>query len=387
MINFEYQNPTKIIFGKGAIDKLANEILNYGDKVLLVYGGKSIKDNGTYDCIKRQLEKNCISTYDLGFVTIPSLENVYKGIEICKQNNVEVVIGIGGGCCIDVAKSIALGAANDVDVWDILIRKIPWDDLNVLPIGAVVTIAGSGSEMDGNSEIDNLDTGVHGSIGSFQKTYPRFSILDPELTYSVPFMATAYHGVCIMIQALEQYICDTDNTPIQDGFVETICKTVIQSLETLMDNQKDYNARSQLMWASALVTSRILGRGKGAPWMAGPLGGMIEDKLGLSYTQGIAITFPKYMLVCYKDTLPLMKSFAINVMNVNQENKSCEEIAYEGVQKFQAFFDKIGLPHSLKDLGIDANIHDFDEEINVVAKRNVISKEDLKIIIELTIGG
>ena len=315
------------------------------------------------------------------------MENVYKGIEICKQNNVEVVIGIGGGCCIDVAKSIALGAANDVDVWDVLTRKVPWDDLNVLPIGAVVTIAGSGSEMDGNSEIDNLDTGVHGSIGSFQKTYPRFSILDPELTYSVPFMTTAYHGVCIMIQALEQYICDTDNTPIQDGFVETICKTVMQSLETLMDNQKDYNARSQLMWASALVTNRILGRGKGAPWMAGPLGGMIDDKLGLSYTQGIAITFPKYMKVCYKDTLSLMKSFAINVMNVNQENKLCEEIAYEGVQKFQEFFDKIGLPHSLKDLNIDVNIHDFDEEINKVAERNVISKEDLKTIIELTIGG
>lgn len=387
MINFEYQNPTKIVFGKGTIDKIANEILNYGDKVLLVYGGKSIKDNGTYDCIKQQLEKNCISTYDLGFVTIPSLENVYKGIEICKQNNIELVIGIGGGCCIDVAKSIALGATNDVDVWDVLTRKIPWDDLNVLPIGAVVTIAGSGSEMDGNSEIDNLETGVHGSIGSFQKTYPRFSILDPELTYSVPFMTTAYHGVCIMIQALEQYICDTDNTPIQDGFVETICKTVMQSLETLMDNPKDYNARSQLMWASALVTNRILGRGKGAPWMAGPLGGMIDDKLGLSYTQGIAITFPKYMMVCYKDTLSLMKQFAINVMNVNQENKSCEEIAYEGTKKFQDFFDKIGLPHSLKDLNIDVNTHDFDEEINEVAKRNIISKEDLKTIIELTIGG
>ena len=386
MINFEYQNPTKIVFGKGSIEKLGNEILNYGDKVLLVYGGKSIKDNGTYDCIKEQLEKKCISVYELGFVTTPSLENVYRGIEICKQNDVEVVIGIGGGCCIDVAKSVALGAANDVDVWDVLTRKIPWDDLNVLPIGAVVTIAGSGSEMDGNSEIDNLDIGVHGSIGSFQKTYPRFAILDPELTYSVPFKTTAYHGVCIMIQALEQYICNTENTPIQDGFIETICRVVMQSLETLQENPKDENARGQLMWASALVTNRILGRGKGAPWMAGPLGGMIDDKLGLSYTQGIAITFPKYMMVCYKDTLPLMKNFAINAMGVNQDNKTCEDIAYEGAKKFQEFFDKMGLPHSLKDLDIHVNLNDFENEIDRVAKRKIISKEDLKTIMTLTIG-
>lgn len=387
MINFEYQNPTKIIFGKGSIDKLGDEILNYGDKVLLVYGARSIKDNGIYDCIKEQLEKKCIITYDLGDITIPSLDNVYKGITICKQHHIEVVIGIGGGCCIDVAKSIALGAANDVDVWDVLTRKIPWDDLDVLPIGAVVTIAGSGSEMDGNSEIDHLDTKEHGSIGSFVKTYPKFSILDPELTYSVPFLQTAYHGVCIMIQALEQYICNTENTPIQDGFIETICKVVMQSLETLKEKPDDYNARSQLMWASALVTNRILGRGKGAPWMAGPLGGMIDEKLGLSYTQAIAITFPKYMMVCYKDTLPLMKQFALHVMNVDQENKSCNEIAYEGAKKFQEFFDKLGLPHSLKDFGMDENVNNFEEEINQVAKRKIISKQDLKQIIQLSIGG
>lgn len=249
MINFEYQNPTRIVFGKGSIDKLSNEILNYGNRVLLVYGGHSIKDNGTYDCI---------SSFELGGVKLATLDRVYEGIEICKQNHIEVVIGIGGGTCIDVAKSIAIGAVNDVDIWDVLTRKIPWNELHVLPIGAVVTVPGSGSEMDGNSEIDNLDTSDHGSIGSFMKTYPSFSILDPELTYSIPFQKTAYHGIEIMIQALEQYFCDTQNTPIQDGFIETICKVVMESLKTLKSNLRDYDARSQLMWASSLVTNRIL---------------------------------------------------------------------------------------------------------------------------------
>lgn len=388
MINFEYQNPTRVVFGKGSIDKLSNEVLNFGNRVLLVYGGNSIKDNGTYDCIMTQLKKHCISVFELGGVKSATLDRVYEGIEICRQNQIEVVIGIGGGTCIDVAKSIALGAVNDVDIWDVLTRKIPWDDLNVLPIGAVVTVAGSGSEMDGNSEIDNPDTGVHGSIGSFMKTYPSFAILDPELTYSIPFQKTAYHGAEIMIQALEQYFCETQNTPIQDGFIETICKVVIESLKTLKNDLKDYNARSQLMWASALVTNRILGRGKGAPWMAGPLSGIIDEKAGLNYTTAIAITFPKYMMVCYKDHLSLFKQFAIQVMGVSQEGKTCLEVAYEGAAQLQAFFDDMGLAHCLRDMDMPfETYHEFQDEIDEVAKREVISKEDLQKIVQLSIGG
>ncbi|WP_052466287.1 iron-containing alcohol dehydrogenase [Beduini massiliensis] len=388
MINFEYQNPTKVIFGKGVIDKLSNEILNYGNRVLLVYGGNSIKDNGTYDCIVTQLKKHCISIFELGGVKSATLDRVYEGIEICKQNKVELVVGIGGGTCIDVAKSIALGAANQVDIWDVLTGKIPWDDLEALPIGAVVTIAGSGSEMDGNSEIDHDVTGVHGSIGSFIKTYPSFAVLDPELTYSIPFQKTAYHGVEIMIQALEQYFCDTRNTPIQDGFIETICKVVMEALKDLKHNQTDYNARSQLMWASALVTNRILGRGKGAKWMAGPLSGIIDEKAELNYTTAIAITFPKYMMVCCKDHLSLFKQFAINVMGVNQEGKTCLEIAYEGALKLQEFFDDLGLVHCLKDMDMPFTTYqEFESEIEKVAKRNIISKEDLQRIVQLSIGG
>ncbi|MCD8027891.1 MAG: iron-containing alcohol dehydrogenase [Erysipelotrichaceae bacterium] len=348
MINFEYQNPTRIIFGKGSIKKLSQKVLKYGNHVLLIYGGKSTKESGLYDTISQQFEANNIQYVELSNIRESLLEYVYQGIDLCKENQVDVVIGIGGGCCIDIAKSIALGAANDVDIWDVLSRKVSWDGLDALPIGAIVTIAGSGSEMDGNSEIDNH--GINGNIGSFVKTYPTFSILDPELTYSVPFSLTAYHGVTIIIQTLEQYFRDTNCTPIQDGFIETICKTVIESLKTLKDNPQDYDARSQLMWASALVTNRILGRGKQAPWVAGPLGHMIEKKTGLNYSKSIALTFPKYMMVCYKDNLSLFKQFAINVMNVD-EDLSCEEIAYEGGKRLQDFFVSICIASNLKELG------------------------------------
>lgn len=387
MINFEYQNPTRIIFGQGAVKKLSGEILKHGKRVLLVYGGKSLKESGTYNLITGQLSKNQISWAELSGVTVPSLETVYEGIRTAKENQVDMVIGIGGGCCIDVAKSVALGAAGDVDIWDVLSGKIPWTRCDVLPIGAVVTIAGSGSEMDGNSEIDNLDTGVHGSIGSYIKTYPTFSILDPDLTASAPFKLTAYHGACIIIQALEQYFCDTQDTPIQDGFIETICRTVICSLKMLQKNMDNVNARGQLLWAGALVTNRVLGRGKATPWMAGPLGNIIEEKAGLDYTTGIAITFPKYMKVCYKDCLPLFVQFAINVMNINPEGKCDNQIAREGADGLQKLFDDLGLAHSLKELGKDfKSYEEFQEEIDAYAAKGVIAREDLQEIVQLSIG-
>ena len=167
MIDFIYQNPTKIIFGNGSIEKLSSEILNYGTRVLLVYGGYSIKDSGLYDCLVNQLKRNEIEYQELPFVTIPALDRVYEGINIVKENQIDVIIGIGGGTCLDVAKAIALGAANLHDIWDILTGKILYDNLKCLPIGTVVTIPGSGSEMDGNSEIfatmssDELKNGSH----------------------------------------------------------------------------------------------------------------------------------------------------------------------------------------------------------------------------------
>ncbi len=390
MINFEYQNPTKILFGKGQLENgLVKEILKFGKKVLLVYGGQSLIKSGHLDKIHQLLDDAGITYIDYGDVRVPSLEKLYQGIEQAKKYHCELIIGIGGGCCIDMAKSIAVGCANDVDIWDVLTGQVPYDTLNVLPIGAIVTIAGSGSEMDGNSEIDNLLTKQHGSIGSFQKTYPSFAILDPELTYSAPFSITAYHGVTILVQAMEQYLSTTKNTPIQDGFIETICKTVMDALMVLKDDLTNENARGQLLWASALTTNRILGRGKAAAWMGGPLGGILEDTFHLTYSQGIAITWPKYLLVSYRDYLPLLKRFSINVMQVDPKNKTDEEITQEGMIKFQSFFDEIGIAHSMKDLGIHGSLKvlmEVQNAIERVAKRKIISKEDLIKIINLSIG-
>lgn len=387
MLNFEYQNPTKVIFGKGVINDLSKQVLNYGNKVLIVYGGKSIFNSGLYEVITKQFIENEIEYHELANVTVPALTTLYQGIEIAKNNDIDVVIGIGGGCCIDMAKSIAVGASNEVDIWDVLQGKVAYDQLNCLPIGAVVTVAGSGSEMDGNSEIENLETGEHGSIGSFIKTYPAFSILDPELTYSCPFELSAYHSMTIIVQVMEQYLVDRQDTYIQDGFVETICKTVISALRSLKEDLHDYNARANLMWASAITCNRILGRGKNAPWLGGPLGGLLKD-LDLNYAQRITITWPKYLITCHQDFVQTLKSFALNVMQIDPQDKTCDEIALAGARALQDFVDEMNLAHTVKDLGCgNHELSEFEAKIDKLASRNVISKEDIETIIKLSIGG
>lgn len=326
---------------------------------MIVYGGKSIFNSGLYEVITKQFKENEIEYHELANVTVPALTTLYQGIEIAKNNDVDVVGGIGGGCCIDMAKSIA-----------------------------VVTAAGSGSEMDDNSEIENLETGEHGSIGSFIKTYPTFSILDPELTYSCPFELSAYHGMTIIVQAMEQYLVDRQDTCIQDGFVETICKTVISALRNLKEALHDYNARANLMWASAITCNRILGRGKNAPWLKGPLWGLIEDICNITYAQGITITWPKYLITCYQDFVQTLKSFALNVMQIDSNGKTCDEIALAGAQALQGFVDEMNLAHTVKDLGCgNHELSEFEAKIDKLASRNVISKEDIETIIKLSIGG
>ena len=222
--------------------------------------------------------------------------------------------------------------------------------------------------MDGNSEIVDIDRGVNGSIGSFEKTYPRFSILDPELTYNIPYSLTLYHGVTILVQAMEQYVCNTTDTPIQDGFTESILKTVLAALKCLKNDLHDKNARAQLMWAS--------------------LGGIIEEKCGLTYSQSIAITWPKYLLTCYQDYVGILKSFALNVMNVDPENKSCDQIAYEGVKAFQETLLELGIANNVEELGLKKYcVNDLEKQIKQADLENLISKQDIETIIRLSLGG
>lgn len=379
MISFEYQNPVRVLYGKGKVSQLSAEIRKYGTRALLVCGS-SLKRSGKLAKIREELAADGIETGTVEDVIHPDLERVYEGIKKGRALQADAVIGFGGGKCIDLAKSIALGIANpEADIWDILQRKIPYDRLSALPIGAVVTIPGSGSEMDSNSEIENRKTGEHGSVGTTLLTYPAFTILDPEMAMDLSAEQIALHGSTILIQALEQYFCDEKNTPLQNGFAETICQTVIESIEQLQENPKNEEAMSSLMWSSALTTSRLLSRGKNSSWMAGPLGTPFEEICHLPYARAIALVFPKYMKVCFEDHLNLFARFGRRVCQISDPDLSDYETARKGAEHIQDFFDRMGLIHSIS----GCSLSDFNQAMEDYAQKGVISKEKLEEIYRL----
>ena len=229
---FTFQNPTKLMFGKGQIDALPKEVVRFGEKVLLVYGGGSIKRNGIYDQVIEKLTEANVEVFELpGVEPNPRLSTVYKGVELCKREGIDFLLAVGGGSTIDCTKAIAVGAKTDVDVWDIVMKKERAEA--ALPFGVVLTLAATGSEMNANSVITNWETKEKHGWGS-SLVFPKFSILDPTFTITVPEDQTVYGIVDIMSHVLEHYFHVTGNTPMQDRFCESILRTMIETAPKLV---------------------------------------------------------------------------------------------------------------------------------------------------------
>ena len=388
MKNFIYKNPTKVIFGKGEVHALAKEISIFGNSVLLVYGGKSIIKNGIYEIITNDLKNANIKYYDLPNVTA-HITDIYRGIKLVKENNIDVVVALGGGSCIDSAKSIALGASGDGDISDYLTGKADYHDVEVMPIGSVVTVAASGSEVDGNSEIYDRENNFGGRgewHGEAATLFPKFTILDPELTFSVPAKLTAYNGACTISQGMEQYINDEEATPIQDGFLETIFATSINSLKVLKENLQDYDARANMMWASALVCNRILGRGKNCTWQIGRLAHIIMENHDVSYVESTAIIFPKYLRAVAKEQSKIIAQFAKNVLKIDAKSNDYET-ALAAADWMQEFFSDLGIATTYGELGINEKIENLSGMIDIVVDETGLSSEQVREIIESSLQG
>lgn len=254
MNNFIFYNPTKIFFGKGSISNLSTEIDLYKN-ILVTYGGSSIKKNGIYDeaiSILKSKEKN---VYELSGITPnPRLDKVYEGIKICKDNNIDFILAIGGGSVIDCSKAIAMGAETDIDVWDFYTKKET--PKKTLPLGVILTISATGSEMNPSSVITNWETKE--KLGTTSQN-PKFSILDPTYTYTVPKNQMIYGSIDILAHLFEQYFSRPDEENLTDSLCETAIKTVIKNLDIALKNPQDYNSRANLMWCSTMALNRILG--------------------------------------------------------------------------------------------------------------------------------
>jgi alcohol dehydrogenase len=351
MENFTYQNPTKLIFGKGQLDQIKNEIPSYGNKVLFVYGGGSIKRNGLYDQVIGKLKEIHVKVFELsGVEPNPRISTVRKGVEICKSEGIDFILAVGGGSTIDCTKAIAAGAKYDGDAWDIVTKKTIVKE--ALPFGTVLTLAATGSEMNPSSVITNWETNEKYGWGS-PHVYPRFSILDPVNTFTVPRNQTIYGIVDMMSHTFENYFHTTEHTDFQDHMCESLLKTVIETAPKLLDNLEDYEHRATMLYCGTMALNGMLSMGYRGDWATHNLEHAVSAVYDIPHGGGLAILFPNWMKYVLSTNPERFKQLAVRVFGVNPEGKSAEEAGLEGINNLREFWNSIGAPSTLAYYGID----------------------------------
>ncbi|MFD1416465.1 iron-containing alcohol dehydrogenase [Oceanobacillus jeddahense] len=387
MENFIYHNPTKLIFGQGQIEKLSGEIQPYGSRILMVYGGGSIKRNGIYDRVLEELKKINAKVFELsGVEPNPRISTVREGVRICREQKIDFILAIGGGSTIDCTKAIAVGAVTDADMWDVVTKKEK--PAGALPFGTILTLAATGSEMNSGSVITNWETNEKHGWGS-PYTYPKFSILDPVHTFSVPRDQTIYGLVDMMSHVLEHYFHHEDNTPIQDRWCEGILLTLIDVGPRLLADPENYAYRSTAMLGGTLALNNMLNLGYRGDWATHNLEHAVSAVHDIPHGGGLAILFPNWMRhVLDESNVHRFKQLAVRVFDVDTRGKSDKVVALEGIDRLREFWNELGAPSRLADYDIDASTLEEMAEKTVVANptfgnyRALTKKDSLEIFKE-----
>jgi len=351
MNRFSFHNPTRLYFGKGTLDELKDELAKYGKTVLLVYGGGSIKKNGVYDGITAIFRELGITAHELpGVEPNPRLSTVRKGVEICKREKIDFLLAAGGGSVIDCVKAISAGAKYDGDAWDLITFKAPVKE--ALPFGTVLTLAATGSEMNAGSVITNWETQEKLGWGS-PLVFPQFSILDPEFTYSVPRDQTVYGMVDIMSHVFESYFHHTAYSPVQDGFCETLLRTVIATAPKLVQDLGSYEQRETILYSGTMALNGMVSMGTQGDWATHNIEHAVSAVYDIPHGGGLAILFPSWMEHVLDDGPERFRQFAVNVFGIDPAGKSARVAGLEGIRALRAFWTSIGAPSRLADYGID----------------------------------
>ena len=358
MNNFIFENSTKVFFGKGCVKEyLCCLTKAYGDTVMLCYGGGSIKKNGIYDEVTNILEAAGKTVVEFsGIMANPTYAKVLEGAKLAKKNDVSLLLGIGGGSVMDCCKAISIAARYDGDVWEDFWKRPGVFDFEPLPLGVIVTVAGTGSECNGGAVITNEELKIK-TGRDYPQCNPKFALLDPTYTYSVPKKQMVSGGFDILSHIMEIYFSEPNEDNVSDDISEALMKSVIKNLPVALENPKDYTARSNLMWAATMAENRIIKLGKKCDFQAH----QIEHQLGAftdcNHGCGLAVIHPTYYRHICKDGLTKFKRFAVNVWGISGNGKTDEEIALAGIDALAEFIKKIGLPTTLRELGLnDKNI-------------------------------
>lgn len=349
MNNFVYDIPTKVFFGEGQIKHLPKLVDQLGKRVLLVYGGGSIKRNGLYDAIIKLLP-HCEIFELSGIEPNPRIESIRKGGEMCKNHGIDLVLAVGGGSVIDASKAIAAAAKYEGDPWEfVLDRKLITD---ALPLISVLTLSATGSEMNFHTVITNFETKEKIGTGNYH-TYPYASILDPTYTYSVPKNQTAAGTADIMSHTFENYFSSTETAYLQDRLAEDILKLCIHYLPIALEDGENYEARANLMWAATTALNGTISLGKGGAWSCHPMEHILSAYYDITHAVGLAILTPRWMAHILNDeTVGRFATYAHNVWQIPYQTDEFE-MARAAIEKTYQFFLDSGLPMTLPEVGID----------------------------------
>jgi len=372
--NFIYSNPTKLYFGNDSLKYLNTELPRYGKKVLLVYGGGSIKKIGLYDEILKILKSNGKEIFeDAGVMPNPTLEKLYDGCKKARDNNVDLILAVGGGSVCDYAKGVSASAYCEEDPWKKYYLRKEAVNNKIIPVGCILTMAGTGSEMNGGSVITN--TATKQKIGRVfgDNVFPKFSILNPEYTFTVPQYQMVAGFYDIMSHILEQYFSgEDDNT--SDYIMEGLLKSLIRSSRIAVKNPRDYEARSNIMWTATWALNTFVAKGKTTDWMVHMIGQAIGGYTGATHGMTLAAVSLPYYRYIMPYGLHKFKRYAINVWNVNPEGKTDEQIAKEGLDRMEEYMKEIGLVMNIRDLGVT------EDMIEGIAKNTFILKGGYKVL-------
>ncbi len=384
MENFNYYTPTRVVFGRGTENQTGELVKQQGcRKVLVHYGGNSAKKSGLLDRIFRSLEEAGIDYVSLGgVVPNPRLSLVYEGIELCKKEQVDFILAVGGGSVIDSAKAIGYGMANEGDVWDFYEGKR--QATACMPIGTVLTISAAGSEMSNSSVITNENGWLKRGYNT-DYCRPKFAVMNPELTMTLPKYQTASGCVDIMMHTMERYFNQSDNMELTDGFSEHLIRTVMKNAKILMEHPDDYNARAEVMWAGSLSHNGLMGCGTdGGDWASHQLEHELGGMFDVAHGAGLAAVWSSWARYVLDARPERFARFAVNVMGVAQEADDTET-ALKGISAMEDFYHAVEMPVRVSEMGIDLTeeqMRELAEKCSHFGKRTIgcvkkLDKEDM----------
>ena len=378
--NFTYCNPTKLYFGEESLDSLNTELSKYGNNVVLIYGNGSIKRNGIYDSVISILKKQGKNIAEIsGVMPNPTLEKLYEGIEIARKHQVDFILAVGGGSVCDYAKAVSVSVNCTEDPWEKYFIRFEEPDCNIIPIGCVLTMVGTGSEMNTGSVITNQDTKEKiGHVFADESIMPKFSILNPKFTLTLPYEQMVAGIYDIFNHICEQYFSGNDDNT-SDYISEGLMHSLIHSSRIAIKDPQNYEARSNIMWTATWALNTLVAKGKSTDWMVHMLGQAVGGVTNATHGMTLsAVSLPYYRYIMPYG-LEKFKRFAINVWNIDAANKNDTQIALEGLKSMENWMKELGVTMNISEFGVTNNmIEDIaDKVLPMNGGYKIITKEEI----------